>query len=196
MKKLCLLLIVIFAVLAFQACKNKVKDSEHGADSLNAAKDSATLHGVATQGISVTHDDAAFAVQAANGGMSEVAMGKMAQQLAANPRVKNFGTMMVDDHSKANDELKALAKSKNIVLPASVGKDEVKMENDLSKKKGKDFDKAYVDAMVDDHKKDIGDFQKAIKFMRDSDLKAFAVKTLPVLQKHLDSIKAIKAGMK
>ena len=74
--------------------------------------------------------------------------------------------------------------------------DEIKMESDLSKKTGKDFDKAYVSSMIDDHKNDIKSFEKAIKFLRDSDLKAFAVKTLPVLKKHLDSINAIKASMK
>lgn len=139
----------------------------------------------------VTKDDADFAVTAANGGMEEVAMGKLAQTNAASQRVKDFGAMMVKDHSEAGDKLKAIAQNKNITLPATLGDKAQKMVDDLQKKKGKDFDKAYMDMMLDDHKEDIDEFTKAGNNCKDSDLKAFATNTLPVLQKHLDSVKAI-----
>ncbi len=103
--------------------------------------------------------------------------------------------MMVDDHSKANDKLKDLATKKNIDVPASVTDDQKKDIDKLSKKTGADFDKAYVDMMVDDHKKDIGDFKKASGNVSDNDIKTFATNTLPTLQKHLDAIQNIKSKM-
>jgi len=104
--------------------------------------------------------------------------------------------MMVTDHSKANDELKALAHKLSITLPDSISSDESKTRDDLAKKSGADFDKAYVQDMVDDHKKDVKAFEDAAKNCKDSDLKAFANKTLPTLKMHLQVIEKIKKGMK
>jgi putative membrane protein len=103
---------------------------------------------------------------------------------------------MVTDHSKANDELKALAHKLNITLPDSISSDESKTRDDLAKKSGADFDKDYVNDMVDDHKKDVKAFEDAAKNCKDSDLKAFANKTLPTLKMHLEAIEKIKKGMK
>jgi len=126
----------------------------------------------------------------------EVQLGDAAQQLAAGSRVKEFGNMMVRDHSKANDELKTLAVSKNITLPDSVGEEHKKHIDDLKKKKGVDFDKAYINMMVDDHKEDIDMFEKAANNLKDADLKAFAARTLPTLRAHLDSAQTIQETMK
>jgi putative membrane protein len=104
--------------------------------------------------------------------------------------------MMVTDHSKAGDELAAIAKTKNIPLPTGPDADQQKMAADLGAKSGKDFDKAYVDGMVDGHEKAVKLFTDASQNCKDADLKAFATKTLPTLKMHLDSIKAIKASMK
>jgi putative membrane protein len=193
MKKLSSVFIIALAACAFQACNNASKDSKDAADSVNAVKDTTTT---GKTGIAVDKDDAKFAVSAANGGMAEVALGSLAQKNAANNKVKDFGAMMVSDHSKANDELKALAKNKNITLPDSVSADEKKSMDDLSKKAGKAFDKAYVSNMIDDHKKDIKEFEDATNNLKDPDLKAFAIKTLPTLKNHLTAIQAIHDGMK
>ena len=104
--------------------------------------------------------------------------------------------MMVKDHSKANDELMAIAKAKNITLPAAPDADHQKKLDDLSKLSGKDFDKAYVDAMVDGHKKTLDLMNMAAKDCKDSELKAFAAKTAPVVQMHLDAINKIHDSMK
>ncbi|WP_143306794.1 DUF4142 domain-containing protein [Chitinophaga vietnamensis] len=144
----------------------------------------------------VDEKSSGFAVEAANGGMMEVAMGTLAQEKAQNKRVKDFGIMMVNDHSKANDELKELAGHKGITLPASVDPAEQKHIDELSKKTGKDFDKAYIDMMVDDHNKDVKAFEDAAGNLPDMDVKAFASKTLPVLKVHQDSAKAIKEALK
>ena len=109
---------------------------------------------------------------------------------------KEFADMMVMDHTKANEELKALAKTKNISLPDSLNEDSKTKWADLAKATGKDFDKAYVSAMVDDHKKTVSMFEDASKNLKDPELKAFVDKTLPVLKGHLTKITAINDGMK
>ena len=132
-----------------------------------------------------------FAVKAASGGIMEVELGKIAAQKAVNPRVKAWGQMMVDDHSKANDDLKSRAAMENITLPSNMSDDQQKMLDKCSKKMGKDFDKEYMDMMLSDHKEDIDMFKKASSDLTDSTIKDFATTTLPTLQKHLDSAQAI-----
>jgi putative membrane protein len=136
-----------------------------------------------------------FIEDAGKGGMMEVNLGNVAMNSATSQQVKDFGKMMVDDHTKLNNELKDLAGKKNVQLPATVSEDQQKEMDNLSKKTGNDFDKAYVKLMINDHKKDIDDFKKASKNVTDNDLKNFAVNALPVLQKHLDAIQAIQKKM-
>ncbi|MGZ3836791.1 MAG: DUF4142 domain-containing protein [Mucilaginibacter sp.] len=185
-------LAAILAILILQACKGRGRnDSIAKADSVNAANDTTQrLH------IIVGQVDAEFAVRAASGCMAEMNFGELAQQKGMDRRVRNFGKMMVNAHSKINDKIKALAATKNIALPAAPGADAQKAINVLSKKSGKDFDKAYVNNMIDDHKKDIRAFETAMKKCDDPDLKSFASKMLPVLQTHLDALNAINDSMR
>jgi putative membrane protein len=195
MKKLSSIMMIALAALAFQACKSGVKDSKDAADSLNKTKDT-TSNAAATGGIAVTADDAKFATTAAADGLAEVDAGKLAQTKAVSSRVKEFATMMVNDHTKAGDELAALAKTKSIALPLTPDADAKKAADDLAAKSGKDFDKAYINAMVDGHKKAVKLFEDASQNCKDPDLKAFATKTLPTLKMHLDSVQAIHDSMK
>jgi len=201
MKKLSLIAIMALAALSFQACnggaKNGATDSSAAvkdtADSANKVKDTTTT---GATGIAVTADDAKFATGAANAGLAEVAIGQLASEKATNAKVKDFAKMMVTDHTKANDELMALAKTKNISLPTEPDADHQKKKTELAAKSGADFDKAYVDAMVDGHKKVASMFEDASKNCKDPDLKAWAAKTLPTIQHHLAEIEAIQKGMK
>lgn len=199
MKKISNLLLIV-ALCVAQSCNNSSsdKDSVDKANDMNDKKDSTSMSTAKTDSMPATmavNDDVAkFAVKAANGGMAEVELGKLAQQKATQKSIKNFGAMMVTDHTKANAELKGLAAEKNITLPDSVGEDMQKHITDLSKKTGKDFDKSYMDMMVSDHKDDISDFEDAAKNSKDSSFKTFAVKTLPTLYKHLGAAKAIEAS--
>jgi putative membrane protein len=190
MKKLTYLTLIAGMACLVQACSGP-KDSKASADSANTAK-ADTASSVAA----VDKDDAKFAVAAASGGIAEVELGQLAQQKAANAKVKDFGAMMVTDHTKANDEMKALAKTKGITLPVAIDTDEQKVKDDLAAKSGADFDKAYVSNMIDDHKKDIKEFEDASKNCKDADLKAFAAKTLPTLKMHLEAIQKIHDSMK
>ncbi len=211
MKKILISSCIILSAIVFNACNNgnNNKDSVDSAKDANSQKmDSSSTNSTTDSSSSTTatttpasttpvdKDDADFAVNAANGGMEEVQMGQLASQNAMNQRVKDFGAMMVKDHSDANNKLKSLAASKNVTLPATISNDAQKDYDKLSKKTGKDFDKAYIDMMVDDHKKDIKDFQKEAQNGKDPDIKNFASTTLPTLQMHLDSIEAIKKSTK
>lgn len=190
-------MITLCAAWMLQSCGGQ-KTSTEKADSANAAKmDTNKMDSTAVKpGITVDSTDAKFAVEAANGGMAEVAVAKLAQQKATNAKVKDFANMMVTDHSKANEELMALAKSKNITLPATVTPDKQKEMDDLNKKTGADFDKAYVDAMVDGHKKTVDLFEDGAKNVKDPDLQAFINKTLPTIKMHLQHVQEIQKGMK
>jgi putative membrane protein len=188
------------SLCAFMACNGNSsnKDSVDSANNMNDSMmpDSNSMMNsdtgtTAMSSAPVSEEDANWAVEAANGGMTEVELGKLAQQRATTDRLKNFGEMMVSDHGKAGDKLKQIATTKNIILPAKLSDKSQKNLDDLNKKLGKDFDKAYINMMIDDHKKDIDKFKKGSIDLKDSDLKNFASETLPVIQMHLDSIQAI-----
>lgn len=143
----------------------------------------------------LTSGDEAFLKKAAEGGMMEVKLGELASTKAKRQDVKDFGAMMVKDHSAANAELKTLAASKGVTLPDSVGKMHQMKLDKLSKLQGDEFDGAYVKDMVEDHEMDVKDFEKEGSKGSDTDVKAFVTKTLPVLKTHLEHIKTI-AGKK
>jgi putative membrane protein len=140
----------------------------------------------------LSKEDSTFVMEAAAGGMEEVEMGNLAQQQASNQRVKDFGAMMVRDHSKANDELKSLASSRGITLPSTLPASKQKDLDNMKKMTGKSFDQHYVSMMVTDHQKDVAKFKKQSTSGKDDQLKTWAGQTLPTLQTHLDSIQAIK----
>jgi len=143
----------------------------------------------------VSEKDKKFITEAAAGGMTEVTLGKHAADNATSAEVKQFGQMMVDDHSKANDELKALAQSKGITVPTELDAKHQKMVDKLTKMSGADFDKAYMKAMVKDHTEDVKEFTTESEKGDDADVKAWAAKTLPTLQSHLDKAKEINKSL-
>ncbi len=189
-KRTSLLYILPFLILA---CNNKPKDSVQAADSTNEAhKDKADSTGT-FQTDAATSD---FLVKAANVGMAEVKMGELASQKSVNSKVKGMGEMMVMDHTAANAEVKTLAGQLNVNLPVAVGDDKQKAFDDLSGKKGKDFDKAFVDQMIRDHEDAIDLFKKAVDDVKDPNVRTFANNTLPKLQMHLDSFKVVQKTIK
>jgi putative membrane protein len=136
--------------------------------------------------------DSSFLKSAAEGGMSEVELGKLAQQKASNPAVKEFG--VIKDHTAAKDKLKALAASEQVSLPDSPSMMQKAFNAKLSMLSGDSFDKAYVKDMIDEHKDDIKEFQKEISGGKDPQARAFASATLPTLQTHLQTIESIAAS--
>lgn len=136
-----------------------------------------------------------FMKDAAVGGMSEVELGKLASSKAANAEVKQFGRMMVTDHSKANEELKTLAAKKNVTLPTEPDAKHKATMSEMQANSGADFDRGYVSDMIEDHEKDVAAFEEKSRNAADPDVKAFAAKTLPTLRKHLEAIRALQAKM-
>ncbi len=134
-------------------------------------------------------EDMDFATKAAGAGMAEVKLGQLAQDQGKSDPVQQFGKRMVDDHSKANDQLKSIAEQKSIDLPKDPPAEAQKAYDDLKQKSGQEFDEAFMDTMVADHEKAVDLFQQEAKGGKDADLQKFAAATLPTLQEHLDLAK-------
>ena len=136
--------------------------------------------------------DQTFASEAAIAGMAEVELGKMAMQQGSNAKVKSFGQQMVTDHTKAGDELKSIAKSKGMMLPTALDLPHQATRDKLAKLSGAEFDRAYMDAMVTGHQTVAKNMMTEANGGADSELKAFAAKTLPTVQSHLKMAQDIR----
>lgn len=134
-------------------------------------------------------DDKKFAQKAAIGGLEEVELGKLAVQKASSDAVKQFGQRMIDDHTKANDQLKQVAEKEGINLPQSLDSKHQSKVDKLSKLSGPEFDKAYMKNMVKDHEKDVSEFKNEAQNGSDPNIKQFASTTLPTLEQHLAAAK-------
>lgn len=182
--------IILFASASFLAAcgdgNRNAEDSKEVAMETNEQKFDTTK----------IEDDAEFAVKAADGGMMEVELGRLAATNASSAQVKEFGNMMVKDHSGAGEELKGLATQKNITLPSALSDDKMKKVNDLREKRGAEFDKDYMSFMVDDHEEDIEEFQEQADNGKDAELKQWAAGKVPVLKHHLAEAKRIRDALK
>lgn len=139
--------------------------------------------------------DAAFLKQAAQNGHAEVESSKLALQKASSQQVKTFAQQMVDDHTKTNEELKALATSKGLEVPGEPSMAQKAKMKLLSGREGAKFDAHYAESMgVKAHEDTLNLFREAATDARDPDVKAFAAKTIPALEHHLQMAKDLKAA--
>lgn len=179
-------LIILFAfafVLASCGTNSKQEDSKEIAEEQNEER---------FDNNSEMEDVSDFAVKAAEGGLLEVELAQLALTKGTSARVKEFAQSMITDHGKANEELKSLAQSKNITLPTTMSEDSREHYNKLSEKTGTDFDKAYSEFMVKDHKEDLNMFRKAAEKAEDPDLKSWASSKVPVLEHHLSMAESME----
>ena len=203
MKKIFFSSIVIMAGAVLWSCNNNAEtttstDSTVTTDtSMISTETTAPVDTMSYSTTPLEKMDKDFVMKAAGGSMMEVELGNIAQQNAASQRVKDYGAMMVRDHSKASDELKTFASRRNVMMNSdslmALHKSHI---DNLKNKTGAAFDKAYMNMMVNDHKKDVTEFEKASKMCKDQECLAFASKTLPTLQMHLDSAQAINKSLK
>jgi putative membrane protein len=135
--------------------------------------------------------DEQFVKEAAQGGMAEVKLGQLAEANGNNESVKKFGAKMVEDHSKASNELKEAAKKENLSLPADIDAKDKATYDKLSKLKGAEFDREYAQNMVKDHQKDVRAFQREADNGKDEVIRGFASQSLPMLQEHLKEARAM-----
>ena len=143
------------------------------------------------QSAGMGNPDHAFLKKAAEGGLAEVELGQLATQKASSEDVKKFGQRMVDDHSKANEQLKQVAAEKNIKVPEKLSAKDQATKARLEKLSGEQFDKAYMRDMVKDHQKDVAEFERESKMAKDPAIKSFAEQTLPTLKDHLKEAERI-----
>jgi putative membrane protein len=142
-----------------------------------------------------TVSDAQFAKNAAQGGMAEVKMGQLAQEKGTADSVKKFGQRMVEDHTKACDELKSAAAKENISLPMDLAAKEQATYDSLSKLSGAAFDRAYARYMVKDHEEDVTEFSKEATSGKNESIKDFATQTLPTLKDHLKEAREMRQNV-
>jgi putative membrane protein len=145
-----------------------------------------------TSGTAASSDPQTFVKKAAQDGMTEVQLGKLAQQKSSNADVKEFGARMVKDHSKANAELESVAKSKNLDVPKSLESKHRAVIDELKGKSGAEFDAAYAENMASDHAKAVDLFTQASQ-SSDAEIASFAKKTLPTLQEHKQMADSLSA---
>jgi putative membrane protein len=136
--------------------------------------------------------DTNFILAAAQGGMTEVKLGELAATNGMRADVKEFGQMMVKDHTAINDDLKALAAQKGVTLPDSLDAKHQAMVDKLTALTGSEFDDAYINGMIKAHQKDAKAFKAEAAATQDTDIKSFLDKSIPVVEAHLEHIKAMK----
>jgi putative membrane protein len=192
--------VLLALALASLSCNNGgPEDSAQAAKDSNAMKmDSAGTVDSSSRAIpsTVSKVDQDFAVNTAIAGMTEIQAGQVAEQKGVSKDVKDYGAMMVKDHTEAADRLKAIATQKNITLPSTLTPDAQKNIDDLQKEVGKKFDKDYLAMMISDHKKVISAFEDESKNGSDADIRAFADSTLHTLHKHLDEAEKCQKMMR
>lgn len=143
----------------------------------------------------ITRKEINFVREAGTGGLMEVQMGQAALANSANASIKSLGQRLVDDHTKANDQLKMIATQKGLTVPTQLSNSQTEMLNHLAALKGAEFDQAFQKHAVQDHEKDLKLYQKAASSLSDPELKAFAAQTIPILQQHLDMSKNLDSGV-
>jgi putative membrane protein len=139
--------------------------------------------------------DTHFARAAAQGGLAEIQLGRLAGDRGSNEAVKAFGERMVVQHGAAGDQLKAAVQNQNITLPTALSSHDQQLYDRLSKLSGSAFDRAYADAMVDDHQKDLNDFQNEANNGKNDTIRAFAAQTIQMIQEHLNQAREIQKAV-
>ena len=179
----------LLAILLLSVCTAAVaQDTSSGSTTKKSSTKSSAKAGAIP--------DSQFVTKAAQGNLAEVALGKLATEKGQSDDVKKFGQKMVDDHSKAQQDLEGVASKNNWNIPKDVSAEQKAEQQRLEKLSGAAFDRAYVQMMVKDHTKDVAEFKReAASTSANSDLKDFATRTYPTLADHLTQIKAIHDSM-
>jgi putative membrane protein len=139
----------------------------------------------------ITTNDQDFMLAAAQGGMTEVKLGELASQKGTRADVKEFGQMMVKDHTAINEDMKALAAQKSVILPDSLDAKHQGMVDKMSALTGSEFDDAYIAGMIKAHKQDAKAFKAESAKTQDADIKSFLDKSIPIVDAHLKHITAM-----
>ena len=201
-----LLFCLLFLGLLVVGCSNTNKASENNPPSQPSSADntspaaapsspSSTETTTMNKESSLSSSDQHFIMEAAKGNKAEVELGQVVAQKTSNPQVKKFAQLMVKDHTQALNQLQELAEKKKVTLPSDLPDDAKDLESKINSASGQDLDKTYMDAMVQDHEKDVQEFKDASKDVEDKDVKQWASSTLPILQQHLQRAKQVDSRL-
>jgi putative membrane protein len=163
-----------------------------GAVAQTGARNNPSNSTKADNGGKLTVSETSFVKKAAEANLAEIGLGKLAAERASSQDVKQFGQRMVDDHTKADDQLKQVASEEGVKLPDKLDKEDAATKARLEKLSGEQFDHAYMLDMVRDHTKDVSEFRTEAKTAKDPAVKNFASQTLPTLEDHLKQAKSIE----
>jgi putative membrane protein len=142
----------------------------------------------------MSNDEQSAMKQIAQANINEVEAGKMAQNKAQSPDVKKFGQQMAQDHGKMLEDLKTLAKKKDVVLPEKVAAKDFAQAKLMERKSGAEFDKEFMEHMVKDHEKDLKDVQSIADKAKDPEFKAALQKAIPIIKQHLQIAQRLAQG--
>jgi len=183
--------VILIAVFSTTIACNRSSSSERGGSTGESQAPQGTQGMGANQaessqgGAQMSSADHNFLMNAAKGGKAEVELGTLASQQATNPAVKQFGERMVKDHTEANNKLQQIAQQMGMTMPNDLPDDAKQLKEKLTNMKGHEFDLTYMQNMVEDHQKDVAEFQREADQGQDPDIKNFAATTLPTLKEHL-----------
>lgn len=136
-------------------------------------------------------DSKSFITQAIQGNLAEISLGKLAQEKAGSDAVKQYGAMLVTDHTAANDKATQAAKSLGVTAPTEPTSEQKQMHDTLAKATGQTFDRDFAREMVQDHQKDVADYKAEADSSPKDAASQYAADTLPTLQKHLTDAQAL-----
>jgi putative membrane protein len=190
MKNIFLLFLMSLLTLTVACSKNRGNEKNASSDSQSTQGTAASDQSTNSQAGQMSSADHEFMMNAAKGGKAEVELGTLASQNASSPAVKQFGQRMVTDHTQANNRLQQIAQQQGMTLPDDLPDDAKQLKDRLTQEKGIQFDRTYMQNMVQDHQKDVAEFQQEADQGQDPDIKNFAATTLPVLKQHLQLAQA------
>jgi putative membrane protein len=191
-----MLFIIAILMVIVAGCKKQEKyqtTTDTSGTSMSATATETTATGTMAATTTINDKDKDFVTDAGKGGKAEVELAQDALTHAANADVKAFAQKLVDDHTKANQELTQIASTKGVTIPSEIMGKMKEAKERLMKLTGKNFDQAFIKQMVDDHTDTIKMFEDESKVAVDADVKSFIDKTLPTLREHLSRAKELQA---
>jgi putative membrane protein len=138
---------------------------------------------------------ASFLQHAAEGQQSEIDLGELAVQKAGNEQVKQFGSRMIEDHTKARQEVQQLASKSGVQLPSRPGGLHKDIKDQLSKLSGKEFDRAYITAMLREHTKEMKELEQQSLLEKNPEVRQWAAGAVPVVKEHLTKANTIASSL-
>jgi putative membrane protein len=187
---------VAAAALTLAACqRNEAETANPGqAEPVNAAQDAMSAAVGTVSAATLGQTTEGFVTNAAISDMYEIEAGKMAQEKGQAQAVKDFGAMMVKDHTASSTEMKPLAQAANVTLPTEMDERRQGMIDNLRAASAADFDATYIDQQVAAHQEAHNLLSGYAQDGENAELKAFAAKTAPIVQGHLEKARSMENG--